>query len=109
MSTTIRGEISDLVNDLNKLRNNIDDLDQRENIQKVLRVLFMLWEEVIRQQLDPNTSAYKFALKSLGEAEKAAKDAIGDINKVAEAIKSAAKAAKAIDEVVKVLVTVSAL
>lgn len=103
MKTTLRGGLSDLVNELNKLRNNIGDSDQQDSIQKILRILFMLWEEVIYQQIDSNTSAYETALSSLGDAEKAAKYAIEDIGKVADAINSAAKAAKAVDKVVNII------
>ncbi|OGP68903.1 MAG: hypothetical protein A2031_05925 [Deltaproteobacteria bacterium RBG_19FT_COMBO_43_11] len=100
---TLRGNISDLVNILNKLRNNSDDPLQQEKLQKILRILFMLWEEVIRQTLDSNTPAYKTALQSLSEAEKTATKAITDIKKVADAIKAAVKAAKAVDAVVGVI------
>lgn len=100
---TLRGKISDLVNILNKLRNNTTDPDQQEQLQKILRVLFMLWEEVIRQTLDSNTAAYKAALQSLSGAEKAAKEAINDIGKIADTIKAAVNAAKAVDAVVGVI------
>jgi hypothetical protein len=97
---TLRGNISDLVNILNKLFNNSDDSAEQEQLRKILRILFMLWEEVIRQTLDSKTPAYKTALKSLSEAEKTAKKAMDDISKVADAIKGAVKAAKAVDAVV---------
>lgn len=100
---TIRGNISDLVNVLNKLRNNIGDSAEQEQLQKILRVLFMLWEEVIRQSLDSSTTAYQTALQSLSDAEQTATDALTDIGKTADAIKAAVKAAKAVDAVVGVV------
>ena len=100
---TLRGNISDLVNILNKLRNNIGDPAEQEQIQKILRFLFMLWEEIIRQTLDSTTPAYKAALQSLGEAEQTATDALNGIAKTADAIKVAVKAAKAVDAVVGVV------
>ncbi|MCL5421129.1 MAG: hypothetical protein M1461_01465 [Nitrospirae bacterium] len=100
---TLRGHISDLVNVLNKLRNNTTDPEQQEQLQKILRVLFMLWEEVIRQTLDSTTPLYKAALQSLSEAEKTAGEAIADIKKIADAIRDAVKAAKAVDAVVGVI------
>lgn len=100
---TLRGNISDLVNVLNKLRNNTADPEQQEQLQKILRVLFMLWEEIIRQTLNSKTRDYKAALKSLSKAEKTAKKAITDIEKIADAIKDAVKAAKAVDAVVGVI------
>jgi hypothetical protein len=100
---TLRGNISNLVNILNKLLNNTGDPLEQEQLQKILRVLFMLWEEVIRQTLDSNTPAYKAALQSLTDAEKTATTAITDINKIADTIKVAVKAAKAVDAVVGVI------
>jgi len=103
MDNTLRGNISDLVNTLNKLRNNIGDPVQQEQLQKILRILFMLWEEVIRQTIDSNTPSYKAALQSLTDAEKAASEAIDDAKKVAETINTAVKAAKAVDAVIGII------
>jgi uncharacterized coiled-coil DUF342 family protein len=100
---TLRGGISDLVNELNKLRNNIGDPAQQEEIQKTLRVLFTLWDEVIRQEINKNTAKYASAIESLEAATTSAKEAIADIGKVAAAIKLAVKAAKAVDKVVQLL------
>jgi len=105
---TLRAGISDVVNTLNKLMGNSTDPDEQEQIQKVLRVLFMLWEEVIRQEIDSSTAKYKAALDALSKAEKTAQDAIKDINKVADAIETAVKAAKAVDKIVKVVADVFA-
>jgi len=103
MDATLRGGLSDLVNTLNKLRNNTDDPDEADRIQKVLRVLFALWEEVIHQDINSQTAAYAKALSSLGEAKAAVQDALTDLKKTAKAINSAVKAAKAVDKIVKLI------
>lgn len=100
---TLRGKLGDLINALQKLRNNSPDPEQQEQIQKILRVLFMLWEEVIRQTITRDTPQFNAALQSLGEAEKTATIAKDDMGKVADAINDAVKAAKALDGVVKVI------
>lgn len=98
---TLRAGIGDLVNELNRVRNNIGDPDQQLQLQKIIRVLFALWEEVIAQEVDRNTEAFEEALRALEEAEAEAREAIEDINKVAEAIGKAVTAARAVNGVVR--------
>jgi hypothetical protein len=100
MATTIRSGISDLVNVLNKVRNNTTVAQEQIDLQKLINALFILWQQVILDQLDKTTLDYKAAIQSLGEAENVAKAAFKDLNKVAEAIKIATAAAKAVDKVV---------
>jgi hypothetical protein len=99
----LRGGISDLVNSLNKLLLNSTDPDEQEELQKIIGVLFALWEEVIRQELDSSTAAYKRALASLETAEAQAQVALDDLRKVQKAISAATKAAKAVDKVVTLM------
>ncbi len=101
MATTIRSGISDLVNVLNKVRNNTTVAQEQINLQKLINVLFILWQQVIFDQLDKKTQDYKDAIRSLNDAEKEAKAALKDLGKVAHAIKIATSAAKAVDKVVK--------
>jgi folylpolyglutamate synthase/dihydropteroate synthase len=102
MADTLRSGIGDLVNDLNKVRNNTTNAQQQQDLQKILNVLFMLWQQVIVDTLDANDAKYKTALASLNDAEKSAQQAVGDMSKVANAIATATTAAKALDKVVNV-------
>lgn len=102
-ATNLRGGLSDLVNSLNKARNNCTDAAQQVELQKLIRVHMLLWEEVIRRTLDANTPAYQEALNTVNEAEKHAQTAVADINRMGEMIAKAAKAAQAVDKVVQVL------
>jgi hypothetical protein len=101
MAKTIRSGISDLVNILNKVRNNTTVAQEQIDLQKLINALFILWQQVIFDQLDKTTQDYKNAIQSLNDAAKEAKGALKDLNKVADAIKTATAAAKAVDKVVK--------
>jgi len=100
MATTIRSGISDLVNELNKVRNNTTVAQEQIDLQKLINALFILWQQVIFDQMDKNDANYKAAIASLNDAEKSAKTAVKDLNKVADAIKTATAAAKAVDKIV---------
>jgi hypothetical protein len=102
----LRGGLSDLINTLNKVRNNSGDPDLQLKIQKLLRVLYAIWEEVIAQTIDATTPAYRQALTAIGRAETSAKRALADLRKTAAAIRSAVRAAKAVDRVIKLFVSV---
>jgi len=100
MATTIRSGISDLVNELNKVRNNTTVAQEQIDLQKIINALFILWQQVIFDQMDKNDANYKAAIKSLNDAEKVAKGAVKDMGQVADAIKTATAAAKAVDKIV---------
>jgi len=101
MATTIRSGISDLVNTLNKVRNNTTVAQEQIELQKLINALFILWQQVIFDQMDKTDADYKAAIRSLNDAEKTARAALKDLDQVADAIKSATAAAKAVDKVVK--------
>lgn len=101
MATTIRSGISDVVNVLNKVRNNTTVAQEQIDLQKLINTLFILWQQVIIDQLDKTTQDYKEAIRSLNDSEKAAKAALKDLGKIADAINKATEAAKAVDKVVK--------
>jgi hypothetical protein len=101
MATTIRSGISDLVNELNKVRNNTTVAQEQIDLQKIINVLFILWQQVIFDQLDKTKANYKAAIAALNDAAKTAKTAFKDLEKVSDAIKDATAAAKAVDKVVK--------
>jgi len=98
---TLRGTISDTVNELNKLLREITDPGEEQKIRKLRRIYFALWEEVIEQEIDSRTPEFKEAIDSLKIARDAAIEAKEDIQKVAEAIDRAVSAAKAVDRIVK--------
>jgi ABC-type transporter Mla subunit MlaD len=100
MATTIRSGISDLVNALNKVRNNTTVAQEQSDLQKIINALFTLWQGVIYDQLDNTDADYKAAIDSLNDAEKIATAALTDLNQVADAIKAATAAAQAVDKVV---------
>ena len=104
MATTIRSGISDVVNVLNKIRNNTTVAQEQIDLQKIIGVMFVLWQQVIFDSLDSKDADYKAAIKSHGDAEKTAKSALADLKKVEDAIKAATAAAKAIDKVVNVAI-----
>ncbi len=101
MATTIRSAISDLVNILNKVRNNTTVAQHQIDLQKIINVPFILWQQVLYDQLDKNAADYKAAIRSLKDAERLAKASLKDLEKVADAIDAATDAAKAVDKVVK--------
>jgi chromosome segregation ATPase len=106
MATTIRNGVSDLVNALNKVRNLETDPYKQLEMQKVLKVLFVLWEQVIYDKLDNTTKDYQDAVTALNDGEKAAKDAEADLKKVTKAIKAATKAAKAVDKIINLAIKI---
>jgi hypothetical protein len=98
---TLHGNISDTVNELNKLLRETTDPEEEQKIRKLRRIYFALWEEVIEQEIDSRTPEFKEAIDSLKIARDAAIEAKEDIQKVAEAIDRAVSAAKAVDRIVK--------
>jgi len=98
---TLRGNISDTVNELNKLLLKTTDPEEEGKIRKLRRIYFALWEEVIKQEIDSRTHEFKEAIDSLKVAHDAAVQAKEDIAKIAEAINRAVSAAKAVDRIVK--------
>lgn len=100
MAKTIRSGISDLVNVLNKVRNNTTVAQEQIDLQKLINVLFILWQQIIFDNLDKTNQDYKDAIESLNDAEKTAKTALKDLNRVKVSIENATKAAQAIDKVV---------
>jgi hypothetical protein len=100
-SDTLRGTLSDAVNELHKLIELAPDEETEEALRRQRAVYFALWEEVIRQKIDQMTPDYRDAIKSLHAATQAAAEAKADIDKVAAALKKAATAARAVDKIVK--------
>jgi hypothetical protein len=99
---TLRSNVSDAVNELNKLLLKTKDSEEKKKIRKVRRIYFALYEEVIKQEIKSNTHEFEEAIDSLQVARDAAVEAKKDINKIAEAINKAVIAAKAVDKIVKI-------
>ena len=96
----LRVGLIETINDLNNLLNNIDDAQQQRDIMRLLKVKNALLDAVVTQEIDRNSATYKKALKALIKAEKATKDGVADVQKVAKAIERASKAARAVGRVV---------
>jgi hypothetical protein len=97
---TLRGSLSDSVNEINKLILSGVPPAEEEKLRKLRKAYFKLWEAVIVNIIDNNTALYKEAIASLQEATKAATAAREEIGKVSMAINKAVKAAQAVDEIV---------
>lgn len=96
---TLRGGISDLVNDLQIIALDIDDPAVHKQIDDKVDLLMTMWREVIFEQLDHSEKSYLDAIDALNESKKAAVEAKKDLAKTVEAIESATKAIKALDKV----------
>lgn len=103
---TIRANLANAVNDLNKLIPIEPDPAQRERLRRVRRAYFALFEEVIKQVIDRNSVEFEDSIEELQLAQKTLRTAKGDIEGIAEAIRRAVIAAKAVDKIVKVGVDV---
>lgn len=98
---TLRANIGDAVNELNKLLRKTTDAEEEQRIRKLRRIYFALWEEVIEQEIDSRTPEFEQAIDSLKLARDAAVEAKEDLEKIPEAINRAVAAAKAVDKIVK--------
>jgi hypothetical protein len=101
---TLRSNISDVVNILQKILLNTTVADEQVDLSKIISVYFILWQQVILDQIEKSNPDYKAALGKLDDAEGAAKRALVDLSKVVDAIKAATAAAKAVDKVVNLAV-----
>jgi hypothetical protein len=98
---TIRGTLSDTVNELNKLLLLTTDPAEEKRLRELRRIYFALWEEVIKQTIDQMTTQYRDAIEALKIATAKAEEAQEDLSKVADAINKAVVAARAVDGIVK--------
>ncbi|MEM7253646.1 MAG: hypothetical protein AAF493_19690 [Pseudomonadota bacterium] len=96
----LRVGIVETINDLNKMVNASKSAKQQLEILKLLKVKNALLDAVVSQELKKSTPQYKRALRELVKAEKATKDAVKDIKKIANGIKRAQSAARAVGRVV---------
>jgi hypothetical protein len=101
MNDTLRSNLSDAVNEINKLIATTTDPDQLRQLHCLREFFFDLWEAVIKQDIDNTTQLYLTSITLLQQSEAAAKAAQADMAKVADAINKAVAAAKAVDKVVQ--------
>lgn len=102
MDTTIRVNLVNLLNEFSKLLILTNDEAEEKTIRKNRRVLFVLLEEVVKQEIDANTMQFREAIFALQEARKKVEEAKADIHKIVDAIKFAVLAAKSVDKIVKI-------
>ena len=98
---TLRSEITELANTLNKVQQLATEANTERELRKLVHLLMVHWEEVIRQDLEPTQEIYLNALHALALAAAAAQDAYADITKVTTAISRVQTAARSVDDVVK--------
>ena len=99
---TLRGTISDAVNNLNKLLLQTLDDSQEKSIRSLRDIYFQLWQEVILQELDNSTQEFRSAIEALKATMQISADAQKDLKKVTKVIELANSAAKAVAKIVKV-------
>lgn len=97
-------KLSDLIDRINKLlRKPETSPQQRKTLRKLLAILYMLWDEVVREEIARNTADYQAATAALNEANSSAVNAIEDINETAESIEKIRSAVKAVDKILGVI------
>lgn len=99
---TLRHGLVDAINELRKLLFQTQDEQEETQIRKLRNVYFELLEAVIRQEIDRRTQEFTLAVVQLEAARKNAVKAKKDIGMIAEAITSAADAAKTVSRIVNV-------
>ncbi len=101
---TIRGNIVDAINELNKLLEICQDSNQCFEIRIKIRELYQRLDRVIVASLDASTPEFSDAIKALKDLTKEAINAKTKLDKVATVIN---KAATAIGKVEKLVTNVS--
>lgn len=101
MAETLRGNLSDTINELNKLLLLSVSEEEDKRLRQLRRVYKNLWEETILKDLQANSAELQSAIASLQEARQAAVEAVEDSQKVTGAIEKAIKAAKTVDKIVQ--------
>jgi uncharacterized iron-regulated protein len=106
----LANNIGVLVASLNILMGKSTNLAFRQKLGTLLsEVLFPLWDAALKQQLDTTTPQFQAATTQLNNATQAAQAANADLNQTQQAIQAAVNAAKAIDQVVGVVLPILAL
>ncbi|OGB22443.1 MAG: hypothetical protein A3I66_04025 [Burkholderiales bacterium RIFCSPLOWO2_02_FULL_57_36] len=98
---TIRGNLVDAINELNKLLEICPDENQCFEIRIKIRELFQRLDRVIIATLDSSTMEFDEAIKALQALTKEAEKAKTQLDRVAEVINKAAKAVAKVEKLVK--------
>lgn len=93
-------DLGTLIAKLNSVRNNSTDANEQEQLQRVIRVLMAVFQELVTEDLDENSAAYKDALTAVRKAQTTADDGVKKLQKVSAVIDDATKAAKIVDKVI---------
>lgn len=98
---TLRGGISDTVNEINKLLLKTQDPEEEKKLRDLRRMYFDLWQRTIRTEIDNRTSEFTDAIRSLNAAHDAAVEAKEKTEKIALAIDRATSAVSVVEKVLK--------
>lgn len=105
---TLRSNIVDTINELNKLiHKNISD-EEKNIIRKRRRLYFALLEEVIVQEIPKSTEGFDEAIEALQAATKSINETKDDLEKISDSIKKVSEAAEKIEKIVKIGIKVFA-
>lgn len=97
---TIRGNLVDAINELNKLLEVCTDSNQCFEIRIKIRELYQRLDRVIVATLDSSTAEFDAAIVALQDLTKAATKAKDNLNKVATVLKKAATAISKVEKLV---------
>lgn len=99
--SNLRTEISELINDINKLLLVCQDEDECNRLRMQRQVLTTQLIEVLEQQINQSTVKYSKTVESLQKAVSLAKDAKQDLDKVSAAIRKVASAINKVEGIIR--------
>ncbi|CAH1202634.1 conserved hypothetical protein [Candidatus Nitrotoga sp. BS] len=97
---TIRGNLVDAINELNKLLETCNDENLKFEIRIKIRELYQRLDRVIVATLDATTTEFADAIDALKSLTAKANKAKQDIDKVAAVINQAAKAISKVEKLI---------
>lgn len=98
---TLRGSLSDLAQELNRLLLRTPNLSEKQHILILLNTIYRLWERVIVLQDLAREPWYDQTIQQLDEAKQEALDAIADINRTVTAINRATQVLGALENALR--------
>lgn len=101
-------EVSDTIQEINKLLRHTKDPDHEASLRNIRRIYCALLEKTINQEIDGQTQEFKDAVENLTIARRSIEESIGGITKTADVINKLMSAAKTVDKVAKVGVSLLA-
>ena len=100
MEPNLRHQLTELLNELGKLMVVAPTEEEEQKIRRLIRILFAILDEVLKQEIQSNTKKYRDAIAALDESLELADAAKRDLKRIADAINKAVSAAKAVDKVI---------